>query len=234
MSPTNGCVALHWRLRLLIIVCALASAGLLAGCGDDDAQEAADGATVAQTTPSTPGTDVPGGDPLSIEERLISDGLAGLAPVAGPFTLATAAEFAAQIGAENPAEETAALEAAGFTEGATHEYGRQGCDCFGVSGSVQFGSPEQAVQELQRLESESEADAADIREGSLPSVPGSRTLESTVSEGGQTVTVVEVYFTDGPFLYAEIAGAAGKQLDKQQLFADSTALYERVKGRPPS
>ena len=228
-------MASHWRLLLLTVVCALAGAVLLSGCGDD-AEEAATGATtVAPTTPSTPTTDAPGGgDSLSIEERVISYGLAGLAPVAGPFTLATAAEFAAQVDAENPAEETAALEAAGYTEGATHEYGRQGCDCFGVSGSVQFGSTEQAAEELQRLESESKADAADIREGSLPSVPGSRTLESTLSEGGQTVTVVEVYFTDGPFLYAEIAGAAGKQLDKQQLFADSTALYERVKGRPPS
>jgi hypothetical protein len=66
----------------------------------------------------------------------------------------------------------------------------------------------------------------------LPGVPGSQSVTASGSGGGQSFEIAGAVFTDGPFLYVQLAGGAADAVDPQAALDDATALYEKVEGSP--
>jgi hypothetical protein len=198
--------------RLLLIgtaTCALAGGLLLAGCGGDD--------------------------PLPIAERVVTEGLGGRTTDNAPQVASTPEAFARLVEEENPAEEAASLRKAGFVTGAVTIYtAAPGEDeVFGLSGAIEYGSPEQASAELARLDAEFSSDPPEAAtRGAFAGVPGSRTITATETEGGQAFASAAALFTDGPFLYAQFAVGPRGTVRPEGVLEAASALYERVKGRP--
>ena len=118
-----------------VAACALAGGLLLAGCGSDDSPAA----SVASTA-------VP--EPLPIAQRVVEGSLGGLTTDKVPQVASTPEAFARLVDEENPAEEAASLRKAGFVTGAVTIYGTSAGEVFGISGVIQYGSPEQAVERV--------------------------------------------------------------------------------------
>jgi hypothetical protein len=198
---------------------------LLVACGDDDGADA--GSTTATATATADGAALP------IEERVVQGDLAGLAP-AGPAQVAsTPEEFVDLVDPDQPVQEAAAFREGGFVEGAVQLYMVQRQGDFGLSAASQFGSPQQAQAEADRLGDDFAGDQPPgTTEGSLPGVPGSRTVVASASESGQDFTIGSAVFADGPFVYVQLAGGSGGSVDPQAVLDDASALYERVKGSP--
>ncbi len=209
------------RLVTAIALCLAAGSLLAAGCGDDDDDGAEAGSTAATAAPA----------PLAIEERVVSDGLGGLEPVGEPRVSTTPETFARLVEDDEPAKEAAELGPAGFVEGAVQSYA--GGEVFGLSAAVQLGSPEQAQAQAERIAQEFQSDLppnATIEP--LPGVPGSQSVTASGSGGGQSFEIASAAFTDGPFLYVQLAGGAADAVDTQAALDDATALYEKVEGSP--
>jgi hypothetical protein len=210
------------RLLTAIALCLSAGSLLAAGCGGDD-----DGAGAGTTTAGT--TTAPA--PLAIEERVVSDGLGGLEAVGEPRVSTTPETFARLVEDDEPAKEAAELGSAGFVEGAVQSYA--GGEVFGLSVAVQLGSPEQAQAQAERIAQEFKSDLPpNPTIEPLPGVPGSESVTASGTGGGQSFEVAGAVFTDGPFLYVQLAGGSADAIDPEATLADATALYERVEGSP--
>ena len=205
-----------------IAACALAGGLLLAGCGDDDSPAASVASAAAPES-------------LPIAERVVEGSLGGLTTDTAPQVANTPEGFARLVEEENPAEEATSLRKAGFVTGAVTIYtsAAGGDETFGLSGAIEYGSPEQASAELARLDGEfSGHSGVAVTRGALDEVPGSRTTTATGSDGGQAFAFGAALFTDGPFLYAQAAFGPSETVRPQDVLTSASALYERVKGRP--
>lgn len=206
-----------------IAACALAAGLLLAGCGDDDPSSASVESTAAP-------------EPLPIEQRVVEGNLGGLTTDKPAQVESTPEAFARLVEEENPAEEAASLRRAGFVTGAVTIYAAAPGEeaAFGLSAAIEYDSPKQASAELARLDAQfsGHPPAETGTRGALAGVPGSRTITSTGTEGGREFGSVVALFTDGPFLYAQLAFGPGKTVRPEGVLEAASALYERVKGRP--
>ena len=205
-----------------IAACALAGGLLLTGCGGDDPAVAGIASTVAP-------------EPLPIDERVVKDGLAGLTAGTAPQVASTPEAFARLVGDDEPAEEATNLREAGFVTGALTTYAAAPgeVDAFGLSGAIEYGSPEQARSELARLDAEFAGDSLDAATpGTLARVPGSRTITASGTEDGQAFALAAAFFTDGPFLYVQSAFGPRATVRPGDVFEAAGTLYEWVKGRP--
>ena len=213
---------MHTRrfLALTMAACAASLALLAAGCGDDDDDAGA-------------GTTTEAAAPLAIEERVIADGLAGLQPTGDVRTVSSPEDFTEAVDDDEPAEEISALEQAGFQEAAVVQYGDERSG-FGISAAIEFADDQGAQSQLQRIFEEDVASdlPPGAEQGELSGVPGSRFVRATGDEGGQSFAFGSVFFTDGPFLYGQLAGGPEGEVDLDALEDQVRDLYERVEGRP--
>lgn len=199
--------------RLLLIgaaACALGATLLAVGCGSGD-------------------TNAP--EPLSMKERVIGSDLGGLKTDGAPQYASTPEAFAKLADPEQPDEEAALLRKAGFVAGAFKRYNVD--EAFGLSGAIQYGTSQQAIGELARLDKEFSSDLpSGATQGVLAGVPGSRTITATTTENGKPFALGAALFTDGPFLYVQSAVGPQDVVIPQGVVDAASALYLHVKGRP--
>ncbi len=212
-------------LPSILIICALGFVPLVAGCGGDD--DTSGGASVASTAAP---------EPLPIEQRVIEGDLGGVAlrEVQGA---STPEEFSKLVDTDDAAKEAAALRKAGFVKGAVKTSSESSADAevFGLSGVIQYGTPEQAAAELDRLYKEFSSDLPPgAKLGVLDGVPGSRTIMATGMDRNQAFDFGAALFSDGLFLHAQLAGGTPAMVTPQGVLDAASELYERVKGRPAS
>jgi hypothetical protein len=214
--------SLTTRHLLAALALCVAACSLLVACGDDDGADA--GSTTATATAD--------GAALPIEERVVQGDLGGLPP-AGPVEVArTPEEFVELVDPDQPAEEAAAFRRGGFVEGAVQLYLVGSMGDFGLSAASQFGSPEQALAEVERLGDDFATDLPPRAvEEPLPGVPGSRTTLVTRTQG-DPFSFGSAIFADGPFVYVQLAGGTSETIDPQAVLDAATALYEKVQGSP--
>jgi hypothetical protein len=208
-------MSIHRRFLAALALCVMVGALLAAGCGDDD-DESGGGSTTATSASAA----------LTIEERVVEGDLGGLAS-AGPAQVArTPEEFVELVDSTEPVQEAAAMREAGFVEGAVMLYQVGAPGDFALSAAIQFGSPQQALAEADRIADDLPPPGS--TEEPLPGVPGSRTVTSSGSEGSFGSAV----FADGPFVYVVLAGGSSEANDPQAVLDAASTLYERVEGSP--
>lgn len=205
-----------------LVACALAAGLLISGCGGDDSSGSGASTTTAP-------------EPLAIEERVVEGDLGGLT-LKDAQVASTPEEFSKLVDDDDQVKESARLRTAGYVAGAVRTNaapaGQEEME-FGISGAIQFASPEQAQAELTHLADEFASDLPPgAKQASLADVPGSRSITATGVEQGQSFAFGSAVFADGPFVYAVIAGGAKDKVQPDAVLEAASALYARVKGRP--
>ncbi|WP_217914602.1 hypothetical protein [Miltoncostaea marina] len=234
------------RRRIAVAASALATAGVLAGCGG--------GSTVTETVttdqlprtattapaPSTAAT----GTTEGAEGGLTGEDLPALAGVPGVGSgsdrdLDDAGEFVDalyQAGDPVKPQAEARLEAAGYADGVLRD--QIGSDpSTGIallrSYVVELRDEAAARGEVEDATDEVEsASSAASRDLEVPEIPGARAMRLDVDQGGVQGAVAFVTFAVGPRLYGVQGVAGAGELPQDELLQAARDLYAEVSATP--
>lgn len=170
-------------------------------------------------------------EPVTLSQRVVEDGFAGMNARGGVRLFDDAAAFLRALGEDDPGE-AAVFHKAGFTRGAVALFGARGGD-FGASAVGEFGSPGQAREQADRTMKDIVAALpSNVKLGSLPEVPGSRSFRLTTSESGERLVAAGVVWTDDSLLHSLVVFGAADRIVMDRVFAEAVELHRRAGGHP--
>lgn len=190
----------------------------------------------------------PAASPIPIWQRLVIAGeYTGFTPQAEPPTtakLVAGAKFAASFSGSKLSVVTSEFRRDGYRLGVTEDLNGPDNKRSGLSAALQLGSNAGAVR-LQKFFQSASLQPCPHSCSVAPSVikppgiPGAlateriRRVADSSKPDDQPFELVQVTFTDGPFLYALVSVGPPDGVDKGALYAAATRVYRRVKGAPP-